>query len=216
MLMENERQQIVDYGRKLITEGLTTGTGGNLSVFNRELGLMAIKPSGMEYFDIKKEDVVILDLAGNIVDGIRTPSSEYTMHKIFYEKRHDINAVVHTHSTYATTLACLGEKLPAIHYLIAFSGSHEVDCTPYVPFGTKELAELAYKHMEGKYAVLLGNHGLLTGGLTMEYAFSATEEIEFCCQLYLNAKMVGGGNILSPEDIRVTLQKFSTYGQKTK
>lgn len=214
MLMEKERELIVEYGKKLITEGLTTGTGGNLSIFNRELGLMAIKPSGMEYFDIKKEDVVILDLAGNIIQGKRKPSSEYSMHKIFYEKRQDINAVVHTHSTYATTLACLGEKLPAIHYLIAFSGSHEVDCTPYVPFGSKELADLAYTHMEGKYAVLLGNHGLLTGGPNIEYAFSAMEEIEFCCQLYLNTKMLGGGKILSPEDIKVTLQKFSTYGQK--
>ncbi|KAF0092346.1 MAG: L-fuculose-phosphate aldolase [Fusobacteria bacterium] len=216
MLMEKERELIVQYGKKLITGGLTTGTGGNLSIFNRELGLMAIKPSGMEYFDIKKEDVVILDLAGNIIQGKRKPSSEYSMHKIFYEKRQDINAIVHTHSTYATTLACLGEKLPAIHYLIAFSGSHEVNCTPYVTFGTKELAELAYKFMEGKYAVLLGNHGLLTGGPSIEYAFSAMEEIEFCCQLYLNTKMIGGGEILSPEDIKVTLQKFSTYGQKVK
>lgn len=213
MLMEREREQIVEYGKKLFSQGLTKGTGGNLSIFNREQGLMAIKPSGMEYFDIKKEDVVILDLAGNIIQGKRKPSSEYSMHKIFYEKRQDINAIVHTHSTYATTIACLGETLPAIHYLIAFSGSHEVACTPYVPFGSQELAELAYEYMEGKYAVLLGNHGLLTGGPNMEYAFSATEEIEFCCQLYFNTKIVGGGHILSPEDIKVTLQKFSTYGQ---
>ncbi len=216
MLMEKEREQIVEYGKKLITLGLTTGTGGNLSIFNRELGLMAIKPSGMEYFDIKKEDVVILDLAGNIIQGKRKPSSEYSMHKIFYEKRQDINAIVHTHSIFATTLACLGENLPAIHYLIAFSGNHEVACTPYVTFGTKELADLAYEYMEGKYAVLLGNHGLLTGGPNMEYAFSTTEEIEFCCHLYINTKMVGGGKILSSEDIKATLQKFSTYGQKIK
>ena len=214
MLLEKEREQVVAYGRKLLEQGLTTGTGGNLSVFNRELGLMAIKPSGMDYFDIKKEDVVILDLQGNIVDGSRTPSSEYMMHKIFYEKRQDIRAIVHTHSPYATTLACLGEKLPAIHYLIAFSGSHEVDCTPYVPFGTPELAELAYAHMEGRYAVLLGNHGILCGGPDLDYAFSATEEIEFCCRLYLSARQLGGGRILTKEEIDVVIGKFSTYGQK--
>ena len=99
-------------------------------------------------------------------------------HKIFYENRKDIKSIVHTHSTYATTLSCLQWDLPAIHYLIAFSGQDRVRCTPYVPFGSKELSELAFHFMENSYAVLLGNHGLLTAGPNINYAFSATEEID--------------------------------------
>lgn len=216
MLLKEEREQVLEFGVKLITSKLTTGTGGNLSVFNREKGLMAIKPSGMEYLDIKLEDIVIMDLEGNVVESKRKPSSEYTMHKVFYERRQDVNAVVHTHSTYATTLACLGLSLPAIHYLIAFSGTNEVPCTPYVPFGSKELAELAYKYMETTYAVLLGNHGLLTAGPNMDYAFSAMEEIEFCAELYCRAKALGNPQILTKEEIEVVKGIFSTYGQKVK
>lgn len=216
MILQDERQQIADYGRKLINDGLTTGTGGNLSLFNRELGLFAIKPSGMEYAEITSKDVVVMDLHGRIVDGDRKPSSEVGMHRILYEKRLDINGVVHTHSPNATALSCLGLPLPAIHYLIAFSGSHEVPCTPYVPFGTPELAQLAWDFLGKGYGVLLGNHGLLTAGPTLDYAYSATEELEFCCELYLKTLALGGGKILSKEDIAVVLEKFSTYGQKVR
>ena len=83
---------------------------------------MAIKPSGMDYMDITLEDVVVMDFEGNIIESKRKPSSEYLLHKIFYENRKDIKSIVHTHSTYATTLSCLQWDLPAIHYLIAFSG----------------------------------------------------------------------------------------------
>ena len=216
MLLQEEREQIVLYGNKMLESGLTTGTGGNISIFNRDSGLFAIKPSGMEYFDITPKDVVVLDLKGIVVEGDRKPSSEINMHKVFYEKRKDINAIVHSHSTNATTLSCLNQPLKAIHYLIAFSGSDQVECTPYVPFGSHELAEVAFKYMENKYAVLLGNHGILTGGSDISYAYSALEELEFCCELYLKALALGGWNILTKEEIDIVIKKFSTYGQKVK
>lgn len=216
MQLYEERQQIVEYGKKMIDAQLTTGTGGNISIYNRKEQLIAIKPSGIEYHDITPQDIVILDQQGNIIEGNKKPSSELSMHKIFYEKRQDINAIVHSHSTNATTLACLGEPLKAIHYLIAFSGSDLVECTPYAPFGTQELAELAYQHMQNKYAVLLGNHGILTAGPNITYAYSALEELEFCAELYLKTKTLGGGKILTKQEINTVLKKFSTYGQKEK
>ena len=87
MILLNERREIVEYGKKLVTSGLTKGTGGNLSIYNRQEGLMAISPSGIDYFEIRPEDVVVLDLDGNIVDGDKKPSSELDMHKIFYKNR---------------------------------------------------------------------------------------------------------------------------------
>lgn len=199
----------------MIENNLTTGTGGNISIYNREEGLMGISPSGIDYFNIYPEDVVVLDLEGNIVDGTRKPSSEYDMHRIFYKNREDINAVVHTHSIYSTTIACLHWDLPAVHYLIGFAGKY-VKCVDYETFGTRVLAEVAYEGMEDRYAVLLGNHGLLAIGNDIEYAFNTAEEIEFCSELYYRTKSIGKPVILSDSQMDIVLEKFKTYGQKNK
>jgi len=135
LILLNERQEIVEYGKKLVTSGLTKGTGGNLSIFNRKEGLMAISPSGIDYFKITPKDVVVLDLDGNIIDGDKKPSSELEMHRIFYKNRDDIDAIIHTHSTYATILSCLNVPLPPVHYMVALAGLN-VRCAKYATFGT--------------------------------------------------------------------------------
>jgi L-fuculose-phosphate aldolase len=94
MLLEQERIDVVKYCKKLITAGLTTGTGGNISILNREKGLYAMSPSGMDYFETQPEDVVVMDLDGNVVDGKRKPSSEHALHRIFYTDRDDLDAIV--------------------------------------------------------------------------------------------------------------------------
>ena len=104
MLMENERKLIVEYGKLLVTKGLTTGTGGNISIFDKEKKYFAISPSGIDYFETEPEDVVIMDLDGKVVEGERKPSSEWMMHLIFYKKRDDVEAVVHTHSRFSSTI----------------------------------------------------------------------------------------------------------------
>ena len=162
MLLENERNDIVQYCNEMIHRGSTKGTGGNISIFNRNEGLMAISPSGIEYHKMTPEDVIVLDLEHNVIDGRLKPSSELEMHSIFYKNREDIHADVHTHSTFAKTLSALRWKLPAVSYLVAFAGK-DVRCAKYASFGTKELAENAFQAMEGRNAVLLANHGLLAG-----------------------------------------------------
>lgn len=109
MLMQEERELVVEYGRKMSTDRLSTGTSGNISVCNAEKGLMAISPSGMDYFSTTPEDVVITDLEANIVDGVRKPSSEWALHTAFYRHKPHARAVVHTHSMYCTTFAVLGQ-----------------------------------------------------------------------------------------------------------
>ncbi|NLM04872.1 MAG: L-fuculose-phosphate aldolase [Clostridiales bacterium] len=212
MLMQKERELIVEYGKKLITSGLTKGTGGNLSIFDREKGLMAISPSGLDYFQTEPEDVVVMDLEGNVVEGNRKPSSEYAMHSIFYKNREDIDAVVHTHSIFSTVLATLRWPLPASSYLVAFAGL-DVRCAEYASFGTDELAENALKAMEDRYAVFLANHGLLTGAQDMPNAFAKAEQIEFCAEAYYRAKSIGEPVILSEEEMEKMIEKFQTYGQ---
>lgn len=213
MLMEKERRLLVEYGQKLITSGLTKGTGGNLSIFSREEKLMAITPTGMDYFKTKVEDIVVMNLKGEIVDGNCMPSSEYEMHKIFYENREDINAIIHTHTIYATTLACLNWDLPPVHYLVALAG-HNVRCAKYATYGTKELAENALEAMKDRRAVILANHGLLAGANDLLNAFNIAEEIEYCSEIYCRVKSIGDPVILQKEEMDLMLKKFKTYGQK--
>lgn len=214
MLLEEERKLVVEYGKKLITSGLTSGTGGNISVFNKEMGLVAISPSGLDYFETKPEDIVITDVDGNVVDGHRKPSSELSMHCIFYRKRDDINAVVHAHSIYSTTLATLRWELPAANYMIALAGGNNVRCADYASFGTQELAENAFEAMKDRYACFLANHGLITGARDLANAFNIAVEIERCAEYYYRAKSIGEPVLLTDEEMEVMLEKFKTYGQK--
>lgn len=213
MKLEKERIEIVKYGRRLVDSKLTKGTGGNLSVFNRAEQLMAISPSGMDYYETQPEDVVVLNLAGEIIEGDKKPSSEVDLHRIFYQGRDDLDAIIHTHTIYATTLSCLRWDLPAVHYLIAVAGKN-VRCADYATFGTQELAENAFKAMKDRRAVLLANHGLVAGAETLEKAFSITEEIEYVAELYYRTKGMGEPVILDDEEMAHMAKKFKSYGQK--
>ncbi len=214
ILLEKERNQIVSYGKKLIKSGLTTGTGGNLSIYNSKQDLMAISPSGIDYFEIKPKDVVIMDLSGNKIDSDKKPSSEYAMHSIFYKKRDDVKAVIHTHSIYSTTIASLNYEIPPVHYLVAFAGK-KVPCADYATYGTPELAENAYEAMTDEFnATLLANHGLLAVGNNIATAFATAEEIEFSAEVYYRTKAIGDPVILPEEEMELMIEKFKTYGQK--
>ena len=214
MLLESERELLVEYGKKLISHRLTTGTGGNLSIFNSEKGLIAITPTGLDYFDTKPEDIVVLQLDGEIVEGKRVPSSELPMHQIFYQQRQDINALVHVHSRYATTLSCLNWDLTAVHYLLAFAGN-EVKCAQYSTFGSDELAWSAFEAMKDRKAVLLANHGLLAGGKDLPFAFDLAEVIEFCAEIYYRSKCIGEPVIISDSVMEAVAEKLKWYAHHT-
>lgn len=212
MRLREEREQVVRYCRKLLTAGLTRGTGGNISIFNRDEGLMVISPSGMPYDEMEAADVVVMDLAGKTVEGEHKPSSEHELHRVFYVGREDINAVVHAHSTYCCVLAALRQGLPAMSYLVALAGM-DVRCAPYASFGTKELAEKTFAAMEDRKAVLMANHGLLTGAPDIANAFNIAEEIEFCAEVYVKARGIGRPVILDDVEMASMLERFKTYGQ---
>lgn len=213
MILKDERELIVEHGKKMLTFGLTKGTGGNLSIFNRRENLVAISPSGLDYFETRPQDIVIIDLDGNVVNGNRKPSSEYEMHLIFYKEREDVNAVVHTHSTYSTILSCMNWSLPPVHYLIAFAGKN-VRCAEYALFGTKKLAYNALEGMGERKAVFLANHGLLTIGDDIVDAFNIAEMVEFCAEIYYKVKCIGEPTVLNKNQMEEVHVRFETYGQK--
>ena len=141
MLMEKERQEIVDYGKKMSSAGLSKGTSGNISAYDPVCGYMAISPSGLDYLEPAAEDIVILDLDGNLIEGSRKPSSEHALHATIYKLHPDARGVVHAHSTYCTTFACLKQPIEAVHYLLAGAQTFRVPCADYATYGTEELAE---------------------------------------------------------------------------
>jgi len=214
MLMQEERELVVEYGKKMSADRLSTGTSGNISIYNAEKGLMAISPSGMDYFSTTPEDVVITDLDAHIVDGKRKPSSEWALHTIFYKNKPDMRAVVHCHSMYCTTFAVLGEPIRAVHYVIGDANTDVIPCAPYQTFGTVELAEAAAKTCGNSNAVLLGNHGLVVCGTSLKSAYSLACNCEYIAELQYRAMCIGTPHVLSDADMAVVMEKFKTYGQQ--
>ena len=175
---------------------------------------MAITPSGLDYFSLTAEDVVVTDLEARVVEGTRKPSSEWALHTLFYKRHPEARAVVHTHSMFCTTLAVLGQPIRAVHYAIAGAGVAEVPCAPYRLFGTEELAEQAVETCGDGRAVLLGNHGLVAWEESLSKAFALARDLEFVAELQWRAAAVGQANVLTGEEMAAALKRYETYGQQ--
>lgn len=208
----NERQQIVDYGKQLVDNHLTTGTGGNLSIYIPEDNKMLISPSGVPYYDTKLEDVVVMDLDGNILEGECKPSSEWEMHSMFYRHDAGVKAVVHAHSDYAAACSTYHKDIPALHYAAA-DATRSIKTTEYKIYGSHELAEEAFKVMGKNHGILLANHGLLANGTSMKQAMATAVNIEWLCKLYILAKSAGEPNPLNDSQLDDVAKKFENYGQ---
>jgi L-fuculose-phosphate aldolase len=212
MKLETHRRTVVEFGKKMLAAGLTAGTGGNLSVRDPYSGLIALSPSGVEYPAMSPDAVVVLDTAGAVVEGGGKPSSEAGFHLALYKKRPDIGAVVHTHSIYATTLACLHWEIPPVHYLIGFAGK-KVPVAPYATFGTDALAKHVADGISDGNAVLLANHGLVAVGADLPAAFACAEEIELVARIYYQARCVGTPQFIDEAEMDRVIEKFKTYGK---
>lgn len=213
MLLQEERELVVEYGKKMSAGHLCTGTSGNISVYVPERGLLAISPSGIGYFDTRPDDVVVMDLEAHVAEGTRKPSSEWALHTLFYRNKPHIRSVVHTHSMYCTTFAVLGQPVRAVHYVIGDANTATVPCAPYYPFGTIELAQAAVKTAGDSNAVLLGNHGLVVCGKDIAGAYGLAKNMEYIAELQYRAMCIGKPNILSDEAMADVMERFKSYGQ---
>lgn len=210
MKLQNERKKVLQYCKLLLESNLTKGTGGNISIYVPEENCVVISPSGMAYEALTAKDIVLIDLDGNLIEGDHKPSSEWPMHTAVYKQRPELLAVVHTHSVFAKTLACLREDLPAVSYLVAVAGKM-VKCAEYASFGTHELANNALAAMEDSKAVLLANHGLLAVGQNIEEAFNVAEEIELCAEVYVRGRGIGKPVILDNVEMENMVEGFKNY-----
>lgn len=208
-----QRERVGELGRAMLAQGLTRGSGGNVSI--RSGDQVAISPSGVAYNDVTPETVPIVNLDGERLEGELQPSNETPMHTIIYRERDDVGGIVHTHSPYASTFASLNEPIPASHYLIAYAGQ-EVPVAGYEPPGTEALGRLAVDTMGDDHdAVLLKNHGVIAVGETGEDALEVAQMVEFCAQIHHQALAVGEPEIMDKADVADLQRMFAEdYGQQ--
>jgi L-fuculose-phosphate aldolase len=206
------RAAIVAAMRELERSGLNKGTAGNISL--REGAAMLITPSGVPAQQLRPETIVKLSLAdrSGAFAGPHAPSSEWRFHFDILHARPDVNAIVHTHSTYATTLATLRRDIPAVHYMIAAFGCATIRCTDYAPYGTPELSELAVAGLGSGNAVLLGNHGAIVTGVDLPRAMWCAAELESLARVYYLARLAGDPIVLADDEIERTIERFRNYG----
>ncbi len=211
ILLEKQRLQVANTALALLQSGLVVNTSGNVSM--RVDNYIVITPSGCSYENLAAADILVLDPDGNPVDGDLLPSSETPLHLSLYAADASVNAIVHTHSVYATAVSALVTELPAIHYQIADLGG-PVPVAPYQTFGTPELAASVTAAIHGRSAALMQNHGAVTIAETVEQALSRSVTLEWLARLYLIANQSGSPSLIDDEELARVKQQQSRFGRE--
>jgi L-fuculose-phosphate aldolase len=209
--MPDLRENLIATALAMGANGLNRGTAGNVSV--RAGDGFHITPTGMPYASLTADDIPLMALDGTH-RGQRKPSSEWRFHRDLYASRPEVCAVLHAHSPFAVSLACLRREIPPFHYMIARFGGDTIRCADYAIFGSQELSTAALQAMTGRSACLLANHGLLVAGRDLAEALALAIELEELCEQYWRACQLGQPILLTPEEMRAVREKFAGYGQQ--
>ena len=204
------RQQLATAYRELINLGLNRGTSGNCSI---RLGRnkLLITPSGAPQEQVLPETLVEITLDGK-VNGLGVPSSEWRFHCDIMKHRQDVEAVVHTHSSAATAVACLHKEIPAFHYMVAVAGGDSIRCSKYELFGSQQLSDRVLESLVDRQACLMANHGVIAVGRNLRQAVQLALEVETLSDQYLRAISCGEPVILTKKEMLMVLEKFKNYG----
>jgi L-fuculose-phosphate aldolase len=204
------RMKIVATARKMNALGINRGKSGNVSA-RIDTGFL-ITPSALPYDETNPGDVVAVDFDGNAT-GPRRPSSEWRFHRDIYAARAEAAAIVHSHSPFATALACLDRDIPAFHYMVAVAGGSDIRCAPYATFGTQALSDYAVAALDGRNACLLSHHGMIALGASLESALALAVEVETLAEMYCHALSIGDPALLGEVEMRAVVDKFAAYNR---
>lgn len=215
MLYEDVRKSVCETAKRMQRDGLVKLTSGNISCRVPSSNFFAITPSGMDYETMVPNDICIVDLTGRVINGHRRPSSETALHRLCYQRRSDVNAVVHTHSIYASAFACTGKEMPVISTELAALVGGTIRCAPYAKSGTEEFAETALTTLGSEdLACLFQNHGILAVGRHLKEAYSVAVGLEEAAMIYHLAKQMGDPIIIPEEERQRMFRDFrQSYGQ---
>jgi L-fuculose-phosphate aldolase len=191
---------------------LSYAKSGNVSV-RRDADSFFVSPTGLKYEDLAPVHIPLVSLDGTY-EGEYRPSSEWRFHRDIYRARPDVGAIVHTHSRYATALACNGRAIPAFHYMVAVAGGADIRCAPYATFGSQALSDHALAALQDRQACLLANHGVIATGTDLDSALILAGEVENLAAQYVAALKVGTPLILDEAEMKKVLGQFATYGRQ--
>ena len=209
--MPDLRTQLIASACAMQPAGLNRGTSGNLSV--RHGDGFYITPTGMAYTSLVEDDIPLMALDGSHL-GRRKPSSEWRFHRDLYASRPQVGAVLHAHSPFAVSLACLRRDIPPFHYMIARFGGDTIRCAKYAIFGSPELSNAAITAMRDRQCCLLANHGMLVAGRDLDEALALAIELEELCEQYWRACQLGDPVLLDADEMAAVREKFAGYGQQ--
>lgn len=185
------KQKVVEYGEKIVKEGLVVATWGNLSIREEDQDIFVITPSGMNYIALEPEDIVAVDFTGKPINAGRNPSVETPMHAAIYSARPDIRAIIHTHSINASACAAARVEIPCIMEDMSAMVGGAIKVAEYAPTGTQKLAENVLEALEDRNAVLLANHGVVTVGSCIEEAFKLSLMVEKTAEIFIKSRILG-------------------------
>ncbi|MGB9684683.1 MAG: class II aldolase/adducin family protein [Candidatus Bathyarchaeales archaeon] len=209
------REGLVSVGRQLYYYGLVVGAEGNISARIPGTDKVLIKPSGVSMGYLRAEDLIIVDLDGNRVEGALAPSIETPLHTAIYRARSDVNGVVHTHAPFATAFGIAGIEIIPLQVEMFLYIPNGVPIVPFELPGSKALAEAVQKVIKDFNAVILENHGIITVGSTVEEACLLNRMVEECAKVQLVATMLAGKDAVSWESLKRKLQsKFGSEDLK--
>ncbi|GAB1392512.1 class II aldolase/adducin family protein [Rhodocyclaceae bacterium] len=210
--MSDLPSEVLATARAMNACGINRGAAGNVSA--RCEGGFLITPTGMAYDECSSEDIVKVG-AGGTAQGCRKPSSEWRFHRDIYAARPEAGAIVHTHSPFATSLACQAIEIPAFHYMIARFGGDTLRCAGYATFGSQELSDAILIALKDRRACLMAHHGMVVFGSDLKEALALAIELESLCEQYWRVLQLGAPKILGREEMTHVLDKFKDYGRQT-
>lgn len=212
MILVEERVKILEITQKLLKAGLVHDGHGNFSIYNREEGLVAITPSAVPYDQRDVEDICVVDLDGNLVEGKWKSTWETNLHLIYYQNREDVNAVVHTHAPKATVFGVIGtDPMPMILNEVAMGAGGPVPVAPYARPGSDELAEVTFEATGAGLAAIMAHHGLITVGPDINLAYIGTLAVESAANTIIMARSMGCETIaFSDEEVKILREMFIT------
>jgi L-fuculose-phosphate aldolase len=203
--------EVLTTARAMNACGINRGTAGNVSA-RCDDGFI-VTPTGMDYAASAAADMVFVGLDGR-VEGHRLPSSEWRFHRDIYAARPEAGAIVHTHSPFATSLACMAREIPAFHYMVARFGGDSVRCAGYATFGTQELSDAILVALAGRSACLMAHHGMLAFGRDAVHALDMAVELETLAEQYWRVLQLGTPQILPADEMLRVQEKFRHYGKQ--
>ena len=177
-MLDALKAEVCEQNHELPKSGLVVGSGGNVSGRDPMTGLVVIKPSGVKFSKLTPETMVVVDLKGNIVEGIMRPSVDTGIHLYIYSQRPDVFGITHTHSPYATSFAARGERIPAVLTPIAHMIGRDVPCAPYATPGEVDTGRAVVEAAAGGMAALVKAHGVFTMGRSATEATSVATYLE--------------------------------------